>query len=134
MATVLTGTNVPDDGIKNVSMAVSTDESSNQFLAMKLSADLKIALQTSAGGAVFGILQDAPDGSGTATVGAVKTNGFSLAIAGGTCTVGGLGTVDSAGKFVDATGANKEAPVRFVEGTSTSGDRIIVELVHQHKE
>lgn len=134
MATVLTGVVCPDDGIKPVSMNVATDLSAWRFKAVKLSGNRTVDKQTSAGGAVYGILQDAPNGSSTATVGSVKTNGHSFAISGGTCTVGLLGTVDTSGRFVDATGSNKEAPVRFVEGSTSAGDQIVVDLVRQHKE
>lgn len=135
MATLHDGVNVPDDGVQNVSFKVTTDLSGKQFLAMKISADQTIALQATAGGPMVGILQDKPDGSSTATVGAIKASGFSFAIAGGTCTVGGLGTIiTTTGKFVDATGTNKFAPVRFIEGTTTDGAQIVVQIVHDHNE
>ena len=133
MAAVVIGTGVPDDGIKNVSMNVSTDLSGKQFLAMKVSGDLKIDTQTSAGAKIAGVLQDAPDGSGTATYGALKTSGFTFAIAGGTCTAGAYLTVDSAGKFVDETGSNKEVPALCWE-TGATGNRIVIQLVHNHTE
>lgn len=134
MASVVIGTGVPDDGIKNVSMNVSTDLSGKQFLCMKVSGDLKIDTQTTAGALVAGILQDAPNGSSTATYGALKTLGFTFGIAGGTCTAGSYLTVDTAGKLVDATGTDKESVALCWEGTSTSGDRIVVQLVHAHQE
>lgn len=134
MASDTIGTSCPDDGIKPVTAKVATDLSSWQYKAVKLSADRTIAAQTTAGATMYGILQDAPDGSTTATVGSVKTHGHSFAIAGGTCTVGGLGTIiTTTGLFVNATGSDKEAVVKFVEGTTTSGDRIIVDIVHAYQ-
>jgi hypothetical protein len=134
MATILDGTSVPDDGIKAVNFKVATDLSTKQYYAVKASADRTVALASVAGADIVGILQDAPNGSSTATVGAVKCLGISLAIAGGTCTVGGLLTVTSAGKFVDNTGSDKEAAAICLEGTTTDTDQILVNLVHSHVE
>ena len=134
MATVVLGTSVPDDGIKPITMKVATDLSAKQYYAVKVSANRTIALASVAGADILGILQDEPNGGTTATVGSVKTLGTSFAISGGTCTVGGLGTVTSAGKFVDKTGTNKEAAVLFLEGSTTDTDRILVQIIQSHKE
>jgi len=134
MASDVIGTSVPDDGIKPVTFKVATDLSTKQFFAVKIDADRRVALASVAGADIGGILQDAPDGSGTATQGSVKMLGASFAISGGTCTVGGLGTVTSAGKFIDATGTNKEAAVIFLEGSTTDGDRIVVNIIQTHTE
>ncbi len=134
MATIVDGTSVPDDGIKAVNFKVATDLSSKQYYAVKMSADRTVALASVAGADIAGILQDKPNGSSTATVGAVKTLGVSLAIGGGTCTVGGLLTVTSAGKWVDKTGTNKEAAVLCLEGNTVDGSQILVNIIHSHKE
>lgn len=132
MAADVIGTSVPDDGIKPINFKVATDLSAKQFFAVKIDADRRIALASVAGAAIAGILQDAPDGSGTATVGAVKMLGTSFAISGGTCTVGARGTVTTAGKFVDETGTDKDSAVIFLEGSTTDGDRIVVSLLYMH--
>ncbi len=134
MASDVIGTSVPDDGIKPVTFKVATDLSAKQFYTVKISADRTVALASVAGADIGGILQDAPNGSSTATVGFVKMLGASFAISGGTCTVGGLGTVTSAGKFVDKTGTNKEAAVLFLDGSTNDGDRIVVYIIQSHKE
>ena len=134
MASDVIGTSVPDDGIKPVTYEVATDLSSKQYFAVKISADRTVALASVAGAAIGGILQDAPNGGTTATVGSVKSLGYSFAISGGTCTVGARGTVTTAGKFVDETGSDKDAAVIFVEGSTTDGDRIVVLLIHAHIE
>jgi len=134
MAADVIGTSVPDDGIKPVTFKVATDLSAKQFFAVKIDADRRVALASVAGADIGGILQDAPNGATTATQGSVKMLGASFAISGGTCTVGGLGTVTSAGKFVDKTGTDKEAAVIFLEGSTTDGDRIVVNIVHAHQE
>lgn len=134
MAADVIGTSVPDDGIKPVNYKVATDLSAKQFFAVKIDADRRVALASVAGAAIGGILQDAPDGSGTATVGAVKSLGYSFAISGGTCTVGGRGTVTTDGKFVDETGTDLDAAVIFAEGSTTDGDRIVVFIIHAHIE
>jgi len=135
MATDTLGIAVPDDGTRPISARVAADLSSDQYLAMTWSGDRTITRQASAGGTVCGILQDAPNGATTETVGSLKCSGFTYIISGGTCTVGGVGTVVvTTGRFVDATGSDVEAPVRFVEGTTTDGDRIIAQLIHAHRE
>lgn len=134
MASDIIGTSVPDDGIKPVNFNVASDLSAKQFYAVKIDADRRVAIASVAGAAIGGILQDAPNGSSTATVGAVKMLGTSFAIAGGTCTVGARGTVTNAGKFVDETGTDKDAAVIFLEGTTTDGDRIVVNIIHAHIE
>ena len=133
MAADVIGTSVPDDGIKPVNFKVATDLSTKQFFAVKIDADRRVALASVAGADIGGILQDAPNGSSVATVGAVKMLGTSFAISGGTCTVGTLGTVTTAGKFVDKTGSDKEAAVIFLEGSTTDGDRIVVNIIHTHQ-
>ena len=134
MASDVIGTSVPDDGIKPVNFKVATDLSAKQFFAVKIDADRRVALASAAGAAIAGILQDAPDGSSTATVGSVKMLGTSFAISGGTCTVGARGTVTTAGKFVDETGSDKDSAVIFLEGSTTDGDRIVVALQYLHIE
>ena len=134
MAADVIGTSVPDDGIKPVTFNVATDLSAKQYFAVKIDADRRVALASVAGAAIGGILQDAPDGSGTATVGSVKMLGTSFAISGGTCTVGARGTVTTAGKFVDETGSDKDSAVIFLEGSTTDGDRIVVALQYMHIE
>ena len=134
MASDTVGTSVPDDGIKPVTFNVASDLSSKQYFAVKIDADRRVAIASAAGAPIAGILQDAPNGSSTATVGSVKMLGTSFAISGGTCTVGARGTVTSAGKFVNETGSDLDSAVIFLEGSTTDGDRIVVALQYMHIE
>jgi hypothetical protein len=115
--------------LPDVTFTISENLSAKQYFFMKIgTTDKSALLQDTAGGNCIGILQDDPDNS-KVTVGRVRVLGPSKVKCGGTCTRGGFGTSDAAGKAVDATGAEKDAPVLFLE-SGAADDVIECVIVH----
>lgn len=110
--------------VQNISVfAANADLSANQFYAVKLGSNGKLAL-CGAGEAAMGILQDKPvaDGFGT-----VMTVGVTKAKAGGTIAAGAMVMSNAAGKMVTATGTN--AVVGLAMSAAADGDIFSVLMV-----
>lgn len=102
----------------DVSLPVAADYSAKQYYAMKVNGSTQLAIATTAGERVLGILQDDPDAAGQ--VGLCRTHGISKAIAGGTITVYDQLTTDANGKLVTA-GENDENIIGVaLEGASSN--------------
>jgi hypothetical protein len=132
----MAGTSLPNNGkFTDLTFVCDSDLSAKQYFGVifKAGEPKTVTIATVAGAEIVGILQNAPNGSSADTVAVVRVDGPSFAIAGGTATLNTLGTCDSNGRFVDATGTDKSAPVLFHETVTTSGDKVVVTIVQRHK-
>ncbi len=92
------------NALECITFESSGDLSTSQYLFVDLNSSAQIAVETSAGANVIGVLQDKPAAQGRAA--AVAISGVSLVVAGAAFDAGAKITVDTAGKAQTATTGN----------------------------
>lgn len=109
--------------VKSISLVANGDQSANQYRFVKLGTD-GIALNTVAGGACTGVLQDKPtDGN----VGAVAYGGVSKMVAGAVVARGANVQSDASGRAIAAAAADFSQG-EALEAATVAGDIIAVLL------
>lgn len=87
----------------NPAVALAGPFGSGQFLGVYLSSSRTVAIQTSAGGQIYGVLQNTPTLGGAANVGII---GITKAVAGAAITTGWELMLDTSGRFVHWTASS----------------------------
>lgn len=101
----------------NPSSALDGPNGSGQFLFVYVSAARVVTVQTSSGGAVYGILQNTPASGQAADVGIM---GISKVVAGAAITAGANLMCDTAGRAVAQTSTNIIAAVALEAATAAN--------------
>ena len=109
----------------NPSSALDGPTGSGQFLFVYVSAARVVTVQTSSGGAVYGILQNTPASGQAADVGIM---GISKVVAGAAITAGANLMCDTAGRAVAQTSTNIIAAVAL-EAATAAGQIITVAII-----
>ena len=109
----------------NPSSALDGPNGSGQFLFVYVSAARVVTVQTSSGGAVYGILQNSPASGQAADVGIM---GISKVVAGAAITAGANLMCDTAGRAVAQTSTNIIAAVAL-EAATAAGQIITVAII-----
>ncbi len=109
----------------NPSSALDGPNGSGQFLFVYVSAARVVTVQTSSGGAVYGILQNTPASGQAADVGIM---GISKVVAGAAITAGANLMCDTAGRAVAQTSTNIIAAVAL-EAATAAGQIITVAII-----
>lgn len=106
---------VQDPGLDIGYLTASADLSSSQFLAVKpyASADREVALESTGGLLILGILQNKPT---TGQCADVRFVGISKAIYGGTVTRGQALMTNTSGQLITATGTNQVVAIALESG------------------
>ena len=115
-----------EGNIQNLPGAVASgDLSTHQFKFMVVNSSGQIALNTTAGGVVDGVLQDKPTAAGHAAT--VAFSGVSKVVASAAITQGALISSTATGKAVTAT-TGEAVKGRALESAGADGDLIAVLL------
>lgn len=101
----------------NPSSALDGPNGSGQFLFVYVSAARVVTVQTSSGGAVYGILQNTPASGQAADVGIM---GISKVVAGAAITAGANLMCDTAGRAIAQTSTNIIAAVALEAATAAN--------------
>jgi predicted RecA/RadA family phage recombinase len=109
----------------NPSSALDGPGGSGQFLCVYISAARTVTVQTSQGGAVYGILQNTPPQGAAADVGIL---GVSKAVAGAAISAGANLMCDGNGRVITQTGSNVIVGVAL-EAASAANQIITIALV-----
>ena len=107
----------------DLSTAITGQDSSGQFLAVKISGARLVDLATTAGESIYGILQNKPAVGQAADVGIM---GVSKAMVGGTVAAGAYLTPNTAGRFILA--ATTAARVAVALEAGVAGNIITVAI------
>lgn len=105
--------------------ALAGQNSSGQFLAVKVVGTRSVDLATSGGEQVYGILQNKPAAGQAADVG---ISGISKAVAGAVVTAGNMLMTDTSGRLIVATGTNYRV-AQALEGAAATGVIFTVAIV-----
>jgi hypothetical protein len=109
----------------NPASALDGPNGSGQFLFVYVSAARVVTVQTSSGGAVYGILQNTPASGQAADVGIM---GISKVVAGAAITAGANLMCDTAGRAIAQTSTNIIAAVAL-EAATAAGQIITVAII-----
>lgn len=109
----------------NPSSALAGPNGSGQYLFVTVSAARTVAVQTSQGGAVYGILQNTPPQGQAADVGIV---GISKLVAGAAVSAGAQLMSDTSGRGITQTGSNVIGATAL-EAATAAGQLITVAIV-----
>jgi hypothetical protein len=102
----------------------AVDLSANQFYVVTISGARQVNLQTTAGAAAYGILQNKPGPNQAADVGIL---GVSKAAAGAAVAAGAALQVDGTGRLITLTGTNRRVATA-IEAATAAGQLITVAL------
>lgn len=108
--------------------AIAGQNSSGQFLAVKIVGSRLVDVANSGGEQIYGILQNKPAAGQAADVG---ISGISKAVAGGVVTAGNNLMTDTAGRLVPAGGSGAAAyrVAQAIEGAAATGTIFTVAIV-----
>jgi hypothetical protein len=109
----------------NPGSALDGPGGSGQFLCVYISASRSVNVQTSAGGQVYGILQNTPPSGGPADVGIL---GVSKAVAGASFSAGAVLACDSAGRLIAQTSTNIAVAIA-IEAATAANQIVTVALI-----
>lgn len=109
--------------LKSISLPIAASAASQQFYCFVLGSGGTMALQTTAGGRVDGIIQDDNAQAGTAS--AFGVAGVSMAAVGAAVSEGDSLEVDTTGRLITATGTTGHKVVAVALAAATAAGQLI---------